>query len=85
MRELLLEVKERFPDWFSQRVEEFGEISARLAEQRGPSLYGDEERGITPYLLFGKEEAEKALEGARTVYSNCRRLIEEFLRSKSAS
>lgn len=48
---LLMEVKDRFPTWFSGLAEEFREISARLAAQRGPSMYGDEEEGLAPSQL----------------------------------
>jgi len=79
---LLIEVKDRFPAWFSGLAEEFREISARLAAQRGPSMYGDEEEGLAPSQLFDEKSAKEAIQGALKVHSGCKRLLEEFLRQK---
>jgi HEPN domain-containing protein len=80
VKELLFEVRGRFPKWFSSHVEEFGEISMELARDRGPSMYGDEEKGIPPSELFGKDDAVKALKSAEFVYRRCERLSKEFLK-----
>lgn len=73
---VLLENASRFPDWFSAEIEELGRISTEMAEDRGPSFYGDETRGIPPDELFQQEDAETALERARFVFRCCRRLFE---------
>ena len=66
----------RFPDWFSAEIDELGRISTELAEDRGPSFYGDEARGLPPTELFHEEDALTALERARFVYRSCLRLLE---------
>lgn len=66
----------RFPDWFSASIEELSRISTELAQDRGPSFYGDEVRGIPPAELFHEEDARTALERARFVFSCCQRLLE---------
>jgi HEPN domain-containing protein len=66
----------RFPDWFGASVEELSRISTELAEDRGPSFYGDEERGVPPAELFHEEDARTALERARFVFGCCQRLLE---------
>lgn len=65
----------RFPDWFRANIEELSRISSELAEDRGPSFYGDEARGIPPAELFHEEDARTALERARFVFSCCQRLL----------
>jgi HEPN domain-containing protein len=85
VRELLLEVRERFPRWFAEQVEKFGEISSRLARDRGPSMYGDEERGIPPSELFDREKARAALADAEFVHHACRKLLKEFLHKSARS
>lgn len=85
LQELLLVVRNRFPDWFACQMEKFGEISARLARARGPSMYGDEERNIPPSKLFGRAEAKLALMDAELVYAACRRLISDFLKKSGGS
>ncbi len=73
--DVLLEVKDHFPNWFQDRVEELAKISRRLALQRGPSTYGEEERGIPPSKLFGEKDATVALADAREVYRLGSRLL----------
>jgi len=78
--QILLRVKERFPRWFADEIEKLAEISAELAKWRGPSMYGDEERGIPPSELFGKEHAGSAMKDAEFVYRVCRKLFRDFLK-----
>lgn len=76
---ILPRVADRFPGWFSAKIEEFSRISAALAKDRGPSMYGDEERGVPPSSLFDEGKAKAALEGAEVVNRACRKLADEFL------
>jgi HEPN domain-containing protein len=66
----------RFPDWFSAEIDVLCRISIELTEDRGPSFYGDEARGIPPDELFHEEDARTALEWARFVFRCCQRLLE---------
>jgi len=66
----------RFPDWFRASIEELSRISTELAQDRGPSFYGDEVRGIPPDELFHEADARTALERARFVFGFCQRLLE---------
>jgi len=75
---VLLELKERFPEWFSERVNELAAISRWLRREREPSMYGDEELGIPPTRLYTKPYAAKALEAVRTVHGCVKRLLEEY-------
>jgi HEPN domain-containing protein len=77
---VLLQLKHRFPEWFAVKLDEFGEISAELAKHRGPSVYGDEEKGVPPSELFGEKEAKSALGRAKSVYRACKKLSSDFLK-----
>jgi HEPN domain-containing protein len=79
LKPVLLAVRERFPPWFRRKVESLAEISSRLASERGPSMYGDEERGVPPTQLFHEDRAREALGEAERVYGECSRLYRSFL------
>ncbi|MBI4277353.1 MAG: HEPN domain-containing protein [Armatimonadetes bacterium] len=66
---------DRFPAWFKEHIERLAVISTDLADRRGLSFYGDEERGVPPDRLFSRADAEAAIEQARFVHRLCRRLL----------
>jgi HEPN domain-containing protein len=72
--DVLIEVRETFPEWFRDHIEEIASASRKLAVLRGPSTYGEEERGIPPSKLFGEKESSAALADATRVYSLCTKL-----------
>ncbi len=74
--DILRHNRDRFPSWFQDELEKMADISTKLADDRGPSYYGDEARGLPASALFDKESALEALEEARLVGGLCRRLIE---------
>ena len=57
---VLVELSDRFPQWFRERIPELARISRRLRRGREPSMYGDEESGVPPDELYGPEDAEEA-------------------------
>jgi HEPN domain-containing protein len=73
--DVLVEVGDSFPEWFHGHVEEIANVSRKLAVLRGPSTYGEEERGIPPSKLFGEKEASAALADAKKVHSLCSKLL----------
>lgn len=73
--DILVEVRSAFPEWFGGHIEEIAGISRKLAVLRGPSTYGEEERGIPPSKLFGEKESSAALADAKKVYSLCTKLL----------
>lgn len=80
VKEVLLQAAGRFPVWFRRHVNQFAEISARMAAERGPSMYGDEEKGIPPSELFGRERAAAAVAEAEMVRINCAKALDAFMR-----
>lgn len=79
VKEILLRVSRRFPDWFRAQVKSFAEISSKMATERGPSMYGDEEKGIPPSQLFRYERAVEAVKEAQLILRNCSKALETFL------
>jgi len=79
---VLIELSDRFPQWFRERIPELAAISRWLGREREPSMYGDEELGLPPTRLYTEPYARKALEGAKMVYEQVKRLIEEVSRAR---
>ena len=74
--DILTASSNRFPEWFRKRIRQFAEISLTLAEARGPSVYGDEARGIPASKMFGRDEAEKAVADAAEVHNISEELLQ---------
>ena len=71
---VLMIEQHRFPKEFSSLVDELASISRSLAKLRGPSVYGDEVRGIPAISLFTDKDAKYALDGAKKVFDACMKL-----------
>jgi len=78
---ILLRERDRFPEWFKQKLEEMASISRWLRREREPSMYGDEETGLPPNELYTRNYAEKALKESKWVVKLVSRLIEEAIGS----
>ncbi len=76
--DVLQECRSRFPAWFRDAIDELATISSELALARGPSMYGDEERGIPASELFSRVDAEEALRKAEKVLELCSKLAENL-------
>jgi HEPN domain-containing protein len=74
VKEVLLRVGDRFPDWF--RVGEKARVSSWLAERREAAMYGDEAHGVGPNALFTRREAIRSLNYAKKIYGDCKRFLE---------
>jgi|YNPNPStandDraft_1061719.scaffolds.fasta_scaffold00074_20 HEPN domain-containing protein len=72
---LLKEHRGSFPDQFRGKIDRIASISRRLRREREISLYGDEETGATPQMLYTEEDARAALADARFVLESCRDLV----------
>jgi len=65
----------RFPDWFKPSIETLAAISTKLAADRGPAFYGDEQRELGPQELFHEDDARQALSEVERVATLCGRLL----------
>jgi Uncharacterized conserved protein related to C-terminal domain of eukaryotic chaperone, SACSIN len=74
--DVLISVKNRFPEWFQNEISFLANTSKTLSKKREISMYGNEELGLAPDELISKEEAKNAVEMAKKVYSLCKKLIE---------
>ncbi|MEM4576709.1 MAG: HEPN domain-containing protein [Candidatus Nezhaarchaeales archaeon] len=75
--DVLLEVKDRFPEWFRNEVRTIADISRKLAAKREVCMYGDEETFMSPDETVSAEEALKAVKEAEMTYDLCKRLLDE--------
>lgn len=81
--DVLIENRDRFPEWFKERIEFMAETSFNLAAKRELAFYGGEEDFLTPDDVISREEAEVAVRGAREIYGICRRLLEAYTREET--
>ncbi|MEM2912980.1 MAG: HEPN domain-containing protein [Candidatus Bathyarchaeia archaeon] len=75
--DILIEVKDRFPEWFRSEMDFLCYSSRILAKKRELSFYGGEEALLSPDDVIGREDAEDAVKRAEHVHKVCRKLIEE--------
>ncbi|MCS7116734.1 MAG: HEPN domain-containing protein [Nitrososphaerota archaeon] len=76
--DILLEVKERFPEWFKVELDFLCYSSKVLAKKRELSFYGGEEALLSPDEVIDKKDAEDAVSRAERTYRLCKRLSEEI-------
>ncbi|MEM2896394.1 MAG: HEPN domain-containing protein [Candidatus Bathyarchaeia archaeon] len=72
---ILIENKDRFPEWFKSEIESIASTSRWLRREREPSMYGDEELGLPPKRIFTKSYAERAFKEASNVFEVVSKLV----------
>ncbi|MBC7091479.1 MAG: HEPN domain-containing protein [Nitrososphaeria archaeon] len=72
--------RDKFPEWFKEKIDELASISRSLRKEREMAMYGDEETGVSPEELYIRSDAEYALKAAETVLSNVCRLLNEVIK-----
>lgn len=80
--DVLLRVRERFPDWFKEGMNRMAETSKTLVSKREIAFYGSKEEHITPEEVIGKEEAKDAVDSAKTTYRLCRKLLASYMQNR---
>lgn len=73
---ILMQYRDRFQEWFREKIPKIASMSRKLRREREASMYGDEETGLPPESLYTDEDAKEALSYANFVYGACRRLLE---------
>ena len=68
---------DRFPHEWRLAVDELHPSLDRLAEERGPAFYGDDERGVPASDLFDEADARRAMSVADRLLDLYRRLLNE--------
>lgn len=76
--DILLDIKERFPEWFKAEIEFLRESSKILTKKREISLYGGEEAFLAPEDVISREDADDAVNRATIAHELCSRLIIEI-------
>ncbi|MEM1738399.1 MAG: HEPN domain-containing protein [Nitrososphaerota archaeon] len=76
--DILLDIKERFPEWFKAEIEFLRESSKILAKKREISLYGGEEAFLAPEDVISREDADDAVRRAIITHGLCNRLVIEI-------
>jgi HEPN domain-containing protein len=76
--DVLINVKERFPEWFKKEIDKFCEISRILTSKREIAFYGSEEEYLSPEDVIGEKEAKEALDNAMEVYKICKKLLSMY-------
>lgn len=76
--DVLVESKQRFPEWFQAEMNFLSESSKILVKKREPSLYGGEEAFLSPEDLIGEGDARDAVRRAGKTFELCKRLMGEL-------
>jgi len=74
----LREVLRQLPEGVRQLARELADYAQALAPEHGRSTYGEPIRGLTPWEIYSKEDAERALEYARKALCCARAIIRKF-------
>lgn len=64
-------------DWFSRDIPFIQEASKSLHKKRELAFYGSEDGLISPEDAISKEDAKKAVDSGKKVFSACRKILDE--------
>jgi len=76
--DVMVDVKDRFPEWFRAELGFLRESSKLLVKKREISLYGGEEDFLSPEEVISREDAEDATRRAAKTHELCRKLVSEI-------
>jgi len=79
---VMLDISPKLPDWFQKEVDRVSEIVKKMAEDRGPAMYGDERHLKPPGEIFKIEDGERALNDSKYVLGLCERFFKEWFKDK---
>jgi len=74
----LREVAELLPPSAKALAEELASIAEPLAPEHGRATYGEPTRGLTSWEIYGREDAEKALQRARRAVELANTILKEL-------
>ena len=73
----LINVCDKYPDWFKAKVPRISLMSRILTSLSIPAKYGDEMLNVSAKNIFERPEAEALMGIAKQVYYDCDRLFYE--------
>lgn len=74
----LLEVIRHLRPELRRLAEELAEIARKLAPEHGRATYGEPTRGLTPWDIYGEEDALEALSMARRALKLMKTILKEL-------
>jgi len=74
----LREVAAQLPASLKPLAEELASVAELLALERGRATYGEPARGLTPWELYTREDAEAALRRARKAVELAKTILREL-------
>ena len=81
----LLELTTQMPKRLESLVLELAEIARSLAPERGRAVYGEPSRGLTPWEIYSREDAESALSRARRALELALAILRELRAASKGS
>ena len=80
----LIEVKDRFPDWFRSEMDFLSESSKTLVRKREASFYGGEEAFPSPDEIIDRKDSKDAVARADKTHRLCRKVLNELEKTPRA-
>jgi HEPN domain-containing protein len=74
----LREVADQVPETLRPLIEELADIAGTLAPEHGRATYGEPTRGLTPWDIYGRGDAERAVNYARRAVELMRTVLREL-------
>lgn len=74
----LLEITPQLKPELRKPAKELAEIARKLAPEHGRAAYGEPTRGLTPWDIYGEEDALEALSMARRAWRIMKTILEEL-------
>jgi len=74
----LLEITPQLKPELRKLAKELAEIARKLAPEHGRAAYGEPTRGLTPWDIYGEEDALEALSMARRAWRIMKTILEEL-------
>jgi len=75
--DVLLSVKDRFPAWFAEKVDNMAKVSTSITMKRELAFCGAEDEMVSPEEAISRRDAKQAVEDAEQVHKMCRRLLRQ--------
>ncbi len=75
----LIETIQTIPEELREKAQELARIARTLAPEHGRVTYGEPIRGLTPWEIYNKEDAEEAIQKARRAKEIMDEILQRYL------